>query len=45
MASHYNSSHDLQRLSIGVPIQVVVKIKPNAGYYREDIKVIYIQTF
>ena len=39
MASHYNSSHDLQRLSIGVPIQVVVKIKPNAGYYREDIKV------
>ena len=39
MATHYNSSHDLQRLSIGVPIQVVVKIKPNAGYYREDIKV------
>lgn len=38
MATHYNSSHDLQRLSIGVPIQVVVKIKPNAGYYREDIK-------
>ena len=39
MATHYNSSHDLQRLSIGVPVQVVVKIKPNAGYYREDIQI------
>lgn len=39
MANHYNSSHDLQRLSIGVPVQVVVKVKPNTGYYREDLKV------
>lgn len=39
MANHYNSSHDLQRLSIGVPVQVVVKLKPNAGYFREDITV------
>ena len=39
MASHYNSSHDLQSLSIGMPIKVVVKIKPNTGYYREDLKI------
>lgn len=38
MASHYNSSHDLQSLSIGVPVRVVVKVKPNTGYYREDLK-------
>lgn len=38
MANHYNSSHDLQSLSIGVPVRVVVKVKPNTGYYREDLK-------
>lgn len=26
-------------MSIGVPIQAVIKIKPNSGYFREDIKI------
>lgn len=39
MANFYTSRHDLQQLSLGVPIQTVIKIKPNAGYFREDIKI------
>ena len=39
MANHYASGHDLEQLSIGVPIHAVIKVKPNAGYYREDIKI------
>ncbi|CAG9311298.1 unnamed protein product [Blepharisma stoltei] len=39
MANFYTSRHDLQQLSLGVPIQTVIKIKPNAGYFREDLKI------
>ncbi|CAG9332942.1 unnamed protein product [Blepharisma stoltei] len=34
-----NTAHNLKQLAIGVPIQSVIKIKPNAGYFREDLKV------
>lgn len=34
-----NTAHDLKMLAVGVPIQSVIKIKPNAGYYREDLKI------
>ncbi|OMJ83352.1 hypothetical protein SteCoe_15755 [Stentor coeruleus] len=30
--------HDLSKVAIGIPIQTAVKIKPNTGYFREDIK-------
>ena len=32
------SRHDLSKLAIGIPVQTVIKIKPNSGYFREDIK-------
>lgn len=32
------SRHDLSKLAIGIPIQTAIKIKPNSGYLREDIK-------
>jgi hypothetical protein len=38
MASHQNSRHDLQSLALGEPVRVVVKVKPNTGYYREDLR-------
>lgn len=30
--------HDLNNLASGIPIQTSVKVKPNTGYFREDIK-------
>jgi hypothetical protein len=39
MANYYSSSHDLQQVSLGVPIQAIIKIKPVSGYFREDIRI------
>lgn len=39
MASYVSSRHDLENISLGVPIQTVIRIKPNSGYFREDLKV------
>ena len=32
------SRHNLSKLAIGIPIQTAIKIKPNSGYFREDLK-------
>ena len=39
MANYYTSRHDLKQLSIGVPIHPVIRIKPNPGNIREDLRI------
>mmetsp|Transcript_452 Transcript_452/g.550 ORF Transcript_452/g.550 Transcript_452/m.550 type:complete len:1047 (-) Transcript_452:2300-5440(-) len=39
MASYYTSRTDLEKLGLGVPIQTFVRVKPNTGYHREDIRI------
>jgi hypothetical protein len=39
MASYYTSRTDLEKLGLGVPVQTFVRVKPNTGYHREDIRI------
>lgn len=32
------SRHDLSKFASGIPIETAIKIKPNTGYFREDLK-------
>ena len=32
------SNFDLQQLSFGIPIQAIIRIKPNLGHFQEDLK-------
>lgn len=33
------SSSELKQLSFGVPMQAIIRVKPNLGHYQEDLKI------